>query len=503
MLVIILLAVILFAVLCYFVVRWMLKTPSTNSWKILEKKLSGQLILPTNPNYEIAHQLFIPLFDHIHPQGIAYCLSPADVQACIAFAQEHKIPLAVRAGGHSYAGYSTTTGLVVNLTHMNHVGMNPSNGQVVVGGGTSNIDLADGVTKYGRVIPSGTCPSVCIGGLTLGGGIGTLDRKFGLTCDNLLSVEVVLADGKIVNCDEKNNPDLFWASRGGGGGNFGVVTSFLFQSQPLERGTWFVLVWPWSSAKRMVQAWQNWAPHAPDEVWSSCQMLCVEKTKEPLARIVGVYAGDANSAKSLLGSFLSTISVAPISSDIQEKSVLEIVLFYAGCSDKTIEQCHVTTFSPEGQVARATYTGRSDFYTKLVSDEGIDTMIRNIEARHVNPLLTTGSILLDASGGAINRVPKNATAFVHRDALFSSQYLAEWKITDPSNVFNENYKWLDALWKSLRPYASGEAYQNYIDPNLPDWQQAYYGSNLERLKQVKAQYDPTNFFHFAQSIPLP
>jgi FAD/FMN-containing dehydrogenase len=477
-------------------------SPSGADWTALANSLQGTLVRPGSPLYQAAHQLYSTRFDGVYPQAIAFCAAPADVQVCLAFARKFSLPLAARGGGHSYAGYSTTTGLVVDVTRMNTVQVDASTGNALVGAGARLIDVYAAVAQYGRVIPAGSCPTVGIAGVTLGGGVGVLGRKFGLTCDNLLAAQVVLADGRILDCDAGTNTDLFWALRGGGGGNFGVVTSFTFQTHPVSTLSLFTFDWPWSSAAAMVAAWQNWAPQAPDELWSNCLLLGTgDKNAEPVARVNGVYVGDTASLNPLLRQLTGSMSVAPTNSYVSESGILETMLIEAGCYGKTVSECHLVGQTPDGQEHRDTYSAKSDFYTSPLPRQGIDNLLSAIERNQTSSTIAGGAILLDACGGAINRVAADATAFVHRDALFSAQYLAYWNASDPSSVVTANYSWLADTWQAMRPYASGEAYQNYIDPNLADWLQAYYGANLPRLQSVKATYDPGNLFHFAQSIP--
>ena len=216
-------------------------SPTDADWSALASGLQGNLIRPDNAQYPVARQLFNPRFDTILPAAIAYCVSPADVQTCLAFVQRFGLPFTPRSGGHSYAGYSASTGLVLDITSMNTVTANATTGLATVGAGARLIDVYSALAQQGLALPAGTCPTVGIAGLTLGGGVGVLGRKFGLTCDNLLSAQVVLANGSILTCDASHNPDLFWALRGGGGGNFGVVTSFTFQAHPVSSLSLFTL----------------------------------------------------------------------------------------------------------------------------------------------------------------------------------------------------------------------------------------------------------------------
>jgi FAD/FMN-containing dehydrogenase len=332
---------------------------------------------------------------------------------------------------------------------------------------------------------------VGIAGLTLGGGVGLASRKFGLTCDNLLEATVVLANGTAVVANARQHPDLYWALRGGGGGNFGIVTRLMFRTHPVGQVATYALEWPWSDAAKVVQAWQKLAPHAPDGLFS---VLNLNSVAGGHARITsaGQFFGTADRLRELLKPLAH--AGTPTRFTVTSRSYIDAQEMWAGCSG-TIAECHLP---PQGQLGRATFKGKSSFANKALSLQGINAMIRQIEAR-----ITTGTgsgiILLDSYGGAINRVKKDATAFVHRDALFSMQYLAYW---DASAAAEPNLRWLKNFYAAMRPYVSPFAYQNYIDPDLGKWGRAYYGTNLDRLIAVKRRYDPQNVFRSSQSIPV-
>src|SRR5579875_2989369 len=471
-------------------------------WSALGRDLQGTLIQPGNPQYAVAHQLFNTRFDNIAPAGVAYCASPADVQACLAFVRRFNLPVTVRSGGHSYAGYSTTSGLMLDVTRMNSVSLDTGTGAATIGGGAHLIDVYAALAQDGVVIPAGSCPTVGIAGLTLGGGVGVLGRKFGLTCDNLLSAQVVLADGTILTCNQNAHSDLFWALQGGGGGNFGVVTSFTFQAHPLQSLSLFTLDWQWKDAAAVLGAWQRWAPPAPDELWSNFLLLTTaDKSTDPIVRVNGTYVGSVNQLNVLLGQLLNAAGAVPASRYVWSDTVLSAMLYEAGCYNRSVNACHLPSQNPQGQLQRAMDVAKSDYVTKVLPAQGISALVNAIAQRQTSPVPGGGGIGIDAYGGAINRVAANATAFVHRSALFSIQYTTAWPAGASQAVIAQNRAWLTNTWQAMRPYASGEAYQNYIDPDLANWLQAYYGANLARLQHIKATYDPGNLFHFAQSIP--
>jgi len=478
-------------------------SPSGTDWSDLSRALRGTLVRPNSQAYPTARQLFNPRFDNVFPAAIAYCASPADVAACLAFARRFRLPLAPRSGGHSYAGYSTTTGLVLDMTPMSSVVVDAGTRTATVGAGARLIDVYAALAQHGLALPAGTCPTVGIAGLTLGGGVGVLSRKWGLTCDNLLAAQVVVADGRVLTCDALHDPDLFWALRGGGGGNFGVVTSLSFRVHQLATLSLFTLAWPWDVAATVVDAWQHWAPQAPDKVWSGCLLQATsDKQSDPIVQVYGVSIGDVAPLDALLQQLTDRVGVAPLNRSLWEAGLLETMLDEANCSGKTVGECHLPGQNLHGQVPQSTFRAKSDYFTSFLPRRGLDQLVKAISRCQTSPTLGEGGVGLDAFGGAINRVAADATAFVHRDALFSAQYAATWNANAAASIVEMNHSWLTEMWQEMRPYASGAAYQNYIDPDLVHWQRAYYGSNLPRLQHVKAAYDPSDLFHFEQSIPV-
>ena len=456
----------------------------------LAGQLRGEVVLPGSSTYDQARLLFDTRFDAVMPRAIVFCESTADVQRTVRWARRHSVRIVPRSGGHSYGGYSTTSGVIVDVSRLNGVTLDPGR-RAVVGAGARLIDVYAGLAQHGRTVPAGSCPTVGIAGLALGGGVGFASRKYGLTCDNLIEAMVVLADGSAVVANAHTHPDLYWALRGGGGGNFGIVTRLVFRTHPVGQVATYAIEWPWSDAAKVVQAWQKLAPHAPDGLFS---VLNLNAAAGGHARITsaGQLLGSADRLRELVKPLAN--AGTPTRFTVSSRSYLDAQEMWAGCSG-TIAECHLP---PQGQVGRSTFKGKSSIANKPLTVSGINTMIRQIEAR-----ITTGSgsgiILLDSYGGAINRVKKDATAFVHRDALFSMQYLAYWS---PSAAAEPNLRWLRSFYSAMRPYVSPFAYQNYIDPELANWGRAYYGTNLGRLVAVKQRYDPQNVFRSRQSIPL-
>jgi FAD/FMN-containing dehydrogenase len=474
--------------------------PKTADWTALARDLSGPLIRPGESGYSTARELFDPRFDSLRPAGIAYCANPHDVATSLAFVRKFGISVAARCGGHSYAGWSSTRGLIVDVTRM--AGVSVSGGTATVGAGTRLIDFYNGLAAHGRAVPGGSCPTVGISGLTLGGGIGVVGRAYGLTCDNVTSMQVVTADGQTRTASAHTNSDLFWACRGGGGGNFGVVTSFTFTTHPAGAICLFFLSWPWSQAARVIAGWQSWAPHAPDQLWSNLHLSAAPGGSVPSIQVGGTYLGSVSGAAAQLERLYAAVGSPPSSPFLESTTWLHAMLVEAGCAPLTVRECHLPAQTSAGQLSRASEYAKSDFFTKPLSSHGIGTMLAGVEnfQKVAGASGASGGIALDALGGAINRVAPGATAFVHRDALFDAQYTTTWPVGSASAPVARQRAWQQSFWQSMRPYASGQAYQNYIDPTLANWQQAYYGANFTRLTQVKAAYDPHRVFSFPQAV---
>ena len=363
------------------------------------------------------------------------------------------------------------------------------------------VDVYAGLANQNQAIPGGSCPTVGITGSTLGGGVGVLARKYGLSCDAVTAIDLVTVDGKAIRCTENSEADLFWAHRGGGGGNFGIVTSIEFETHATQSLTHFLVRWDWSHAHDVVTAWQEWLPTTPNELWSS---LHIDGAGTPLdtphVYASGVFVGSPSGLSPLLDS-LQSASKAPMTTRyVQAGDFLSTMFVEGGCATLTTTECHRADIDPGGKLGREATYARSDFIAAPLGSTGVDVMLAGIEKRKTLNL-PGGSVLFDAYGGAINSIAPGDTAFFNRDKLACLQYVAPWSPSASSSVVASNQAWLDGLYGQMRPYVSGYAYLNYIDPKLADWQHAYYGANLARLTSVKAAADPSNLLAFAQGLP--
>jgi hypothetical protein len=433
-------------------------------------------VLPGEPDYDKARRPFNAQFNNRRPAAIARCTRPEDVQACIDVARAARIPIAARSGGHSYAGYSTPEGgLVVDLGLMSDVRVRPD-GTAEVLAGASLIDVYSGLASAGRCLPAGSCPTVGIAGLTLGGGLGVLNRKFGLTCDRLVSATVVTADSRIVVASAESAPDVFWALRGGGGGNFGIATSFTFSTEPVAELTVFSLRFTSGSASDVFGAWQDWVRNAPDELWSNYVLI---GGSPPSCRVGGCFIGSPASLNPLLDKLINASSARPVSRYVEPNDFLDAMRYFAGCSTGPVDEC--------GQPTQHSFAASSHMIVDPIDPARL-TSIMDGQAGI--------ELLIDSFGGAISRVPPDATAFPHRTALASIQVYAN---TTPATHTKTAIEVTDTR-VAISALTGPAAYVNYIDPLQLNWPTAYYGPNLPRLRDIARKYDPDRVFAFPQAI---
>lgn len=466
--------------------------------KALAKDLDGTLVTPGQAKWAAARQLYNTRFDSLKPTAVAYVAHPDDIRTTLAYARAHHVPVSIRNGGHSYAGWSSGDGrLILDVSKLSAI--RASGSEAVVGAGAKLIDVYRALAAKGVTIPAGSCPTVGVSGLTLGGGHGVVSRAYGLTCDSLTQATLITADGKQVVANKSENKDLFWALRGAGNGNFGVVTELRFRTHPAPQAVSAYMTWPWSKATAVLKAWQEWGPSQPDEIWSSCHIANAvggRPTISVAAFSLGTYRELQNAVDRLADGPGGPGPASNVS--LKRRSYEESMEVYAGCSAFAEDtMCHLPGTTPgrstQGALGRETYAAHSDFFDRSISSAGIRALFAKME----NVTSGAGSIALTALGGAINRVDPTATAFVHRRSRMLAQYIVSWRAGTSGSTARG---WLDSTHAAMRPYASGAAYQNYTDPTLTNWRKAYYGDAATRLATVKKQYDPNRFFTFPQAL---
>jgi FAD/FMN-containing dehydrogenase len=463
--------------------------PAKADWKALASSLDGDLVRPQDAAYATGHRLYNTRFDGLRPAAIAYVTGEADIRACLDFARRTRTAPAIRSGGHSYAGWSSgDRRLVIDVSRLNSVHLDGTT--ATIGAGAKLIDVYSTLGNHGRTVPGGSCPSVAISGLTLGGGHGVLSRSMGLTCDNLVGATIVTADGRTREVDADTEPDLFWALRGGGNGAFGVVTSLRFTTHPVPVSVVTgYLTWSWAHAAGAVRAWQRWGPDQPDHIWSALHLDC-DTGEAPTVAVPMLSTGSRDDLAAAADA-LANASGAPASSvSLHTHDYVDVMFDYAGCSGMSAAECHL---APRGALGRETYTARSDFYDADLPSAAVQSMLGQIARLANSPRGGgKGSVALTALGGAVNRPSPTATAFPHRTSRVLAQYIASDALSSTS--------WLDTTHAAMRRYANGGAYANYTDPTLKDWRTAYYGPNAARLASVKASLDPGRLLDFPQAV---
>jgi FAD/FMN-containing dehydrogenase len=450
----------------------------------LQQTLRGRVILPTHQDYDEARRIWNGVIDR-HPAIIARCLGPSDVIAAVNFAREHELVISVRGGGHNVAGHAVNDGgLVIDLSQMRGVRVDPRSRIVHVQGGATWADVDRETQLFGLVVPSGHISSTGVGGLTLGGGYGHLRSKYGLSADNLISADVVTADGRLVTASEDENADLFWALRGGGG-NFGVVTSFEFRCHPVGTTVYrCAMFYPVEEAGSVIRRWREFMTTAPDEYTSNVLFWTIPdlpifpdaaRGRDAIV-VVGVYSGDPEAGE---------IYTRPM------RSLATPLLDLSGIVPYLTVQTGWDPFYPYG-THNHYWKGT---HLNGLTDEIID-LIAEMGAQKPTP---QSLLLLWHFGGAVTRVDPTATAFWSRKVPFMVTFDATW--IDPADA-EKSVRWSREGVAAMRRFSDGGLYLNF--PGMGEegdaMIRAAYGGNYERLVAIKTKYDPTNVFHMNQNI---
>lgn len=440
----------------------------------------GELIGPNDEGYESARKVYNAMIDK-RPGLIARCSDVADVIAAVNFARDNGLLLAIRGGGHNGAGLGVCDdGLVIDLSRMKGVRVDSMSRTVRVEGGARWGDVDHATHAFGLAVPSGIISTTGVGGLTLGGGHGYLARKYGLTIDNLLEADVVLADGLLVTVNDERNEDLFWAIRGGGG-NFGVVVSFLFRAHPIKTVYAGPVLWSLDRSAEVMRWYRELIPNAPEDLYGFFAFLNVPPGPpfpehlhaKTMCGVVWCYTGPLENASQV---FRPILDFGPPD------------LALVGPMPYPALQGLFDAIMPPG----LQWYWKGDFVREL-SDAAIAEHLKHglelptqLSTMHLYPV-----------DGAVNRVGKNDTAFSHRDSKWSMVICG----IDPDPLNNERMtKWAKDYWSALHPYSAGGAYVNFMMEEGQDRIKATYGDNYERLVAVKRKWDPANLFRVNQNI---
>jgi FAD/FMN-containing dehydrogenase len=453
---------------------------STTAIERFRSRVRGEIIVRGDPAYDAARQVYNAMIDK-RPGLIVRCMDAGDVSAAVEYARENKVVTAIRGGGHNGAGLGTCEdGLVIDLSQMKGVRVNPASRTVRVAGGCVWGDVDHATHAFGMATPSGFISTTGVGGLTLGGGIGYLTRRWGLTIDNLLSVDIVLADGSFVVASETENTDLFWAVRGGGG-NFGVVTSFKFRPYPLTAVYAGPTFWPLEQTVEVMSAYREFILKAPEEINGFFAFLTVPPVPmfpaslhlRKVCGIVWCCTGPAAQADAALKPMRSV-----------GKPVLDHV---AEIPFPVVQSLFDGLYPPGLQ-----WYWRADFVREL-SDQAIA-----LHAEHGAKLPTMHSTMhLYPIDGAAHCIGRTETAFSYRDANWAEVIVGV--DPDPANK-DKITEWCKEYFDSLHPYSAGGAYVNFMMEEGQDRVQAAFRDNYDRLARIKSKYDPTNFFRVNQNI---
>jgi FAD/FMN-containing dehydrogenase len=439
--------------------------------RTLQSQVSGAVLLPTDEGYDAARAVWNGMIDR-RPGVIVRCAGTSDVVRAVNFARERGLLLAVRGGGHNAAGKGVCDdGLVIDLSQMRDVSVDPESRTARVGGGATWADFDGAAQAHGLATTGGLISTTGVGGLTLGGGFGWLMRSYGMACDNLIGAEVVTASGEVVHASESENADLLWGLRGGGG-NFGVVTSFRFQLHPVSTVLGGMLVHPGERIREALKFYRDFTRDAPDELAVFCGMLTSPEGERIVAFIV-CYNGPIEEGESV---------IAPLRE--WGPPIADLV--------QPVPYAQHQQLLDEGFPAGLQVYWRSEFLRGL-DDEVIDALAMRF-AEITSPL---SALVLEQFGGAVRRVPRDATAFVHRHADYNLAIVSRW--SDPAGS-EPHIAWARATHDAVRPFSTG-VYVNYLGEEGQDRIEQAYGETVyHRLVELKNRYDPTNLFRLNQNI---
>lgn len=445
----------------------------------LRSSLRGQLVMDGDAGYEDVRRVYNAMIDR-RPACVARCRTVADVIAAVAFARDTGCPLAVRGGGHNGAGLGVVDeGVVIDLAEMNGVRVDPEEGTATVEGGVQVGDLDHAAHAFGLATPAGVVSTTGVGGLTLGGGHGYLSRKYGLTIDNLLAADVVLADGTLVHASDDTHEDLFWAIRGGGG-NFGVVTSFTLRLHPVSTIVGGPTLWDLGDAAAVLRWYRDFQPAAPEGVYGFFAFLTVPPAPPfpqhlHMRKVCGIVWCCTDAAEAERAFDSAREAAEPILHGAQEMAYPAL-------------QSAFDELYPHGDQ----WYWRGDFVNEI-PDEAIQVHLDYAERL---PSMQSGMHLYPIDG-AVQRVAPDATPFSYRDSHWSM--VIAGVDHDPANA-DALREWAIEYWEALHPYSDGGAYVNFLMDEGQDRVRATYGDNYDRLASIKARYDPGNLFSVNQNI---
>ena len=452
-------------------------------------------IFPWDDAYDEAREVFNAAVDS-HPLVIVRCARVEDVRSCVLFAREWGLPVAARAGGHGFAGFQVPeAGVVIDLSLLDSVQVDSDAGIVTVGAGIRSLALSLALEPHGLHVPGSGDGGVGVAGVTLGGGFGPTSRLCGLACDNLLAVTLVTADGRVVEVDERSEPELLWAHRGGGGGNFGVVTSMRLRGCALGEVVLANVVWPLEQAVEVLSAWAAGFTSGGDERLGVYAELATQlqgpgpSLGKPVVGVAAVYAGTEGEARAALEPLMA-IGTPTVTAwrTTTYPDVLQHLLDFT--QPPSPPESSPASAAPGPGVPRMSQKIASGFVTRPWNAGDFERLVELFAGASSHAFVS-----LENYGGAVTRIAPDATAFVHRQVEFLVQLGGFWFDQGNRSAAEE---WVCAARAALTPAING-SYVNYPDLELPDYRAAYYGANATRLHHLREQWDPDGVFTFPQS----
>ncbi|MEU4392314.1 FAD-binding oxidoreductase [Kribbella sp. NPDC023855] len=443
-------------------------------WTAFQRSLKGRVYRPGQPGYPTVRQLFNPRWDSVQPAAVVRTAGGNDVRAAILFARKNRLVSVPKSGGHSYVGASTVSnGLVVDVSAMRS--MSYAGNVLTVGAGAKLYDVHAFLDKHGKSLPTGTCPTVGIAGLTLGGGLGVHTRAFGLTCDRIQSMGVITADGVARNVSATSDPDLFWALRGGGGGNLGIVTSFKLITIPATKLGFFRLTWPESRAADVVRGWQKFAVAAPVTAWANLRIVAQSNGTLGVTVLGVSTTGNGAAAAAQLESY---VKFKATTRSFAVRTHMEAVKYLGGGTTS----------------ARQGFLAGSDVLKPMTAPT-ITALLGAVKtaARAKLPAVA----IMDPLGGQAAKVPSGGSSWGWRSAVGVVQWYSGLAAHPTSAQLRAAQTFITNGHRAVRPSTAG-GYVNYVESGRSV--SSYYGANYARLQAVKKKYDPTNFFHNAYTI---
>ena len=440
--------------------------------KELSDSIRGKLLLSGFDGYDAARRVLNPTIDR-HPALIVQPSGAADIMNAVKFARERSMLLAVKCGGHSFSGKSTCEGgMQIDLSTFRSARVDVDTQTAYISGGSLLGELDHEAMAQGLVTTAGTVSHTGVGGLTLGGGFGRLARRFGLALDNVTGVDIVTADGKLIHADANEHPDLYWGVRGGGG-NFGIVTSFEFKLHPMQRNViGGDVVFPLSALPGVLKVYADYAPVAPDDLYLDFAVMSKPGTEEGICLLHACYSGPEDKAEKVLAPIYK--AGTPIADGI-----------------KTVDYVAIQRAWDDTD-PRSTGSYLKSGFVNEIPDQLVSTISQNFKA--FNERGTT--MFFQHSGGAIGRVPTDATAFAHRKSIANMFAVVDWPLTESRD---SHVKYNKEYWKSFEPFTDGW-YTNEVDDHAAMTVNRNYQGNFERMRKVKNQYDPTNLFRLNANV---